>query len=125
MNDAPSGPDTRFPRSVFDVGSDPDPRFSLANERTFLAWIRTALALLAAGVGLEALDLPVSAPFRIAASAVFVTLGMLAAGQAWWGWVRTERALRRHTALPAPSVGAILTVGIAAAALLLVLGYLA
>lgn len=27
-------------------GRDPDYRFSLANERTFLAWIRTALALL-------------------------------------------------------------------------------
>lgn len=32
-----------------DVGSDPDYRFSLANERTFLAWIRTALGLLAGG----------------------------------------------------------------------------
>jgi putative membrane protein len=30
--------------------SDPDYRFSLANERTFLAWIRTALALVAGGV---------------------------------------------------------------------------
>ena len=27
-----------------------DPRFSLANERTYLAWIRTALALVAGGV---------------------------------------------------------------------------
>jgi putative membrane protein len=27
-----------------------DPRFSLANERTFLAWIRTALAMIVAGV---------------------------------------------------------------------------
>ena len=31
-------------------GDDPDYRFTLANERTFLAWIRTALALLAGGV---------------------------------------------------------------------------
>ncbi|MGL9725147.1 YidH family protein [Sodalis sp. (in: enterobacteria)] len=34
-------------------GKRPDYRFSLANERTFLAWIRTALALLAGAVGLE------------------------------------------------------------------------
>jgi putative membrane protein len=34
-------------------GQEPDYRFSLANERTFLAWIRTALALLAGGVLLE------------------------------------------------------------------------
>jgi putative membrane protein len=31
-------------------GTEPDYRFTLANERTFLAWIRTALALLAGGV---------------------------------------------------------------------------
>ena len=37
-----------------------DPRVPLALERTFLAWIRTSLALLAGGVALEALDLPVA-----------------------------------------------------------------
>ena len=35
-------------------GNEPDVRFSLANERTFLAWIRTALALLAGGIAVEA-----------------------------------------------------------------------
>ena len=34
------------------LGEAPDYRFSLANERTFLAWIRTALGFLAAGVAL-------------------------------------------------------------------------
>lgn len=37
------------------VGHDPDYRFSLANERTFLAWLRTALALLGGGVALASL----------------------------------------------------------------------
>jgi len=37
-----------------DEGEEPDPRFTLANERTFLAWVRTALALVAGGIGLEA-----------------------------------------------------------------------
>ena len=32
------------------VGRDPDPRFTLANERTFLAWNRTALSLVAGGL---------------------------------------------------------------------------
>lgn len=41
---------TRFPRRVFGEGQEPDARFSLANERTFLAWIRTSMALLAGGV---------------------------------------------------------------------------
>ena len=49
---------TRFPRRVYEAGTEPDPRFTMANERTFLAWIRTALALIAGGVALEALGLP-------------------------------------------------------------------
>lgn len=42
--------DKRWPRSVFGVGDEPDARFTFANERTFLAWIRTSLALLAGAV---------------------------------------------------------------------------
>jgi putative membrane protein len=34
-------------RRWYDEGVDPDRRYSLANERTFLAWIRTSLALVA------------------------------------------------------------------------------
>ena len=41
----------RWPAWVYGVGDDPDPRFSLANERTFLAWIRTGLAFVTAGLG--------------------------------------------------------------------------
>ena len=33
-------------------GREPDPRFTFANERTFLAWSRTALALVVAGLGI-------------------------------------------------------------------------
>ena len=40
----------RFPRWVYGEGSEPDPRATLANERTFLAWIRTAIPLTAGGV---------------------------------------------------------------------------
>ncbi|MGB6454192.1 MAG: DUF202 domain-containing protein, partial [Streptosporangiaceae bacterium] len=32
--------------------TEPDARFTLANQRTFLAWSRTALALVAAGLGI-------------------------------------------------------------------------
>ena len=39
---------SRLARRVFPEGTEPDPRFTLANERTFLAWLRTTLALLAA-----------------------------------------------------------------------------
>ena len=44
-------------RRVFPAGREPDPRFTLANERTFLAWIRTALGLLAGGIGVLTLGM--------------------------------------------------------------------
>ena len=46
MNDDAPRDDQRWPRSVYGVGSEPDPRFSVANERTFLAGIRTSLGFL-------------------------------------------------------------------------------
>ncbi|HEY0260663.1 MAG TPA: DUF202 domain-containing protein [Lacisediminihabitans sp.] len=123
--DPESGPaDRRFPGFVYRRGSEPDPRFSLANERTFLAWIRTALALLAAGVALEAVKLPIQSGLRFASAIVFVCLGILAAVQAGIGWVRTERALRDNRALPAPALGVLMIVGIVCAAILLVIGLL-
>ncbi len=114
----------RRPRSVYGVGEEPDARFSLANERTFLAGVRTGLALLAAGVALEALDLPVQPGLRLAASLVFTVLGALAPVAAWRGWARDERAVRRGTALPAPTLVGPLTVGVTLAGSLLLLGLL-
>ncbi len=54
----------RRPHWVYDAGEEPDPRFSLANERTFLAWVRTSLAILAGAVALDSLKVPSSAPLR-------------------------------------------------------------
>lgn len=116
--------DRRFPRAVYSTGDEPDPRFSMANERTFLAWVRTALALIAAGVAVEALDLPVQPGLRAAAATVFAVLGLLAAAQAWVGWMRTERAMRRHRPMPGPGLGAVIVAGVFVAALLLLIGWL-
>ncbi len=91
----------RWPRSVFDHGVDPDPRFSLANERTFLAWVRTGLALLAGAAALDALDLPLHDTVQYLLAAVLALGGLAVAVMAWRGWVRTERAMRENTALPA------------------------
>jgi putative membrane protein len=117
--------DTRFPRSVYGTGSEPDPRFTLANERTYLAWVRTSLALFAAGVALEALEVPVATGFRAASAAVFVTLGFITAIQSWVGWVRTERALREGRSLPGRSIGIVVVSGVAVGMLLLVAGMFA
>lgn len=114
----------RFPRSVFAVGDEPDARFSLANERTFLAWIRTSLALLAGGVALEALGLGIHPGFRLAASLTLLITGLLTPLQAWVGWKRTERALRLGEPLPAAPLTTILTVSIIAVAALILIGVL-
>lgn len=112
----------RFPRWVYGTGTDPDPRFSLANERTFLAWVRTGLALLAGGVALEALAVPLEPRLRTVAAVVLVSLGILGPVLAWVGWARAERAMRQSRPLPAPSAFGLLTAGVLLAGLLVLLG---
>lgn len=114
----------RFPESVYGQGAEPDARFSLANERTFLAWIRTALALIAAGVALEAFALPIEPTFRLTVSLILIGLGVFAPAQAWIGWMSTERAIRLESSLPAPLLAGPIGVGVAVAGLLLTVGLL-
>lgn len=114
----------RFPRHVFEVGTEPDPRFTLANERTFLAWIRTALALIAAGIALEALALPIEPVLRLAVAVILLVLGGVVPVLAWLTWAAVERALRRGDPLPGSKVALPVVVGVSAAAALLILGVL-
>jgi putative membrane protein len=78
-----------------DEGEDPDYRFTLANERTYLAWIRTALSLLAGAVAVVQL-LP---PFRIEGArtllgALLAVLGITTTVFAYRRWESNERAMR-------------------------------
>jgi putative membrane protein len=114
----------RFPRQVYDVGSEPDPRFTLANERTFLAWIRTALALIAAGIALEALALPIQPALRRTAAIILLLLGLVVPLLAWLTWGAVERALRQGTPLPGSKVALPVVIGVSTVAVLLVLGVL-
>ena len=115
-------PPRRFPPSVYTLGEEPDARFTLANERTFLAWIRTGLAFLAAGVALESLALGIHPGFRLAASIVLVVTGILAPAQAWIGWMRTERALRRSRPLPSAALALPIGVSVVIVGVLVLLG---
>jgi len=116
--------DRRFPQSVYRAGAEPDIRFSLANERTFLAWIRTSLAFLAAGIALEALELPIEPGLRLAAALIFVILGTVAPIAAWVGWTRVERAIRTGRPLPSPALAGPIVAGTLIAGILLLVGLL-
>ncbi|HEX4444751.1 MAG TPA: DUF202 domain-containing protein [Galbitalea sp.] len=116
--------DRRFPASVYRTGTEPDPRFTLANERTFLAWIRTALAFIAGGVALEALVPGLQPDFRLAASIVLVVTGIGTPIQAWLGWLISERALREGRPLPSPVLALPLGIAVVVVGILVGLGFL-
>src|ERR1700753_3099360 len=103
----------------------PDYRFSLANERTFLAWIRTGLALIAGGLGCAQFlpPLPISHLREVIAVALLV-LGGLVALRAVDHWARTERAMRLGQELPGSKFLAILAVVVALGAILLIIAVL-
>lgn len=114
----------RFPHSVYSQGTEPDARFTLANERTFLAWVRTGLALLAGGVALESLGLGLHPGLQLAASLLLMCSGILAAIQAWLGWTSYERALRRNTPLPHAPLALPVAIAVGITGILVVLGVL-
>lgn len=106
--------DGRWPRWVYRVGEDPDYRFSFANERTFLAWIRTALALVAGGVALESVHLSWSSPVQHALALGLLVLGGVCSLCAWRRWSLAERAMRRGQPLPSSRLSSLVAVGVVA-----------
>lgn len=112
-------PDRRWPRQVYAVGTEPDPRFTFANERTFLAWIRTALGFLAAGVAIAAvarLSGALGLEVR-AASIVLIVCGLVAGVAAFGRWMRNEKAMRLGHPLPSSPMLLIVTVIVTVVAL--------
>jgi putative membrane protein len=107
------------------VGEMPDYRFSLANERTFLAWIRTGLALIAGGLACAQFlpPLPIKHLREVIAVALLV-LGGLVALRAVDHWARTERAMRLKQDLPGSRFPAVLALVVATGAVLLIVAVL-
>ncbi|MDH4016764.1 MAG: DUF202 domain-containing protein [Actinomycetota bacterium] len=90
---------TRFDKWVRSVGTNPDPRFTLANERTFLAWVTTSLGLL--GIGLAVGTIIPGEHFSINVLAVlWILLAAVLAIRAVVRWFKLERAMRLNEALP-------------------------
>ena len=96
---------------------EPDVRFTYANERTFLAWNRTALALVTAGLAitqlLPAFDLPGG---RRLIGLPLIALGTLTSFLSYRHWLDNERAMREGKPLPASPLPRVLAMVVGASA---------
>ena len=108
-------------------GSEPDARFTFANERTFLAWSRTALALVVAGLGVVQLLPPFpGVPWgRHVLGVPLIVFGAIVAVVAYGEWVKSQRAMRLGRPLPRSVMPRLLTavitvIGVIAAVVVLV-----
>jgi putative membrane protein len=93
-------------------GREPDARFSLANERTFLAYLRTSLALFAAGAAVLRLEIIGRRSWDLVIGIGLVGLGVLTSGTSYQRWRRVERAMRQSVPLPRTTVPLVLAVGL-------------
>lgn len=99
-------------RRLLRGGAEPDPRFTLANERTFLAWIRTSLALMAGGIAVEAFTTGIFEPqLRTTLAVLLLLLAMIISSVACFRWLNVERAMRHGTPLPLPFLAPLLALG--------------
>ena len=105
-----------------DVGTEPDARFSFANERTFLAWNRTALGCVVAGLAVSHVLAPEEGSRvgpKIAGVALMVLGGLLALFS-YGNWAAAQRALRLGLPLPRsplPTLVSVVTAAVAVVAM--------
>ncbi|MFJ8733092.1 YidH family protein [Streptomyces bauhiniae] len=113
------------PERVRDEGTTPDYRFSLANERTFLAWLRTALALIGGGFAVDQFLPHLRWAWRVGLALALLGAGVLCALRAVHHWVRCEQAMRRGEDLPVSRFPAVLSLLVAVVAVAMVVVVLA
>lgn len=98
-----------------EIGEDPDYRFTLANERTFLAWIRTSLALIAGGLAvIELVPTFGLTGGREALGAVLIALGTVLAIGSMSRWAAAEEAIRESRPIPVTRLPVVLAIGVIA-----------
>ncbi|MFG3508409.1 YidH family protein [Streptomyces sp. NPDC047821] len=110
------------PQRIREEGTTPDYRFSLANERTFLAWLRTALALVGGGFAVDQFLPDLRWGVRVGMALALLGAGALCALRAVNHWVRCEQAMRRDEDLPVSRFPTLLSlaVGLVAGAMVVV-----
>ncbi|MGW0393750.1 YidH family protein [Streptomyces sp. NPDC003042] len=108
------------PQRLRDGGEIPDYRFSLANERTFLAWIRTALALVGGGFAVDQFLPDLRWAVRVGMAVALLVVGAACALRAVNHWVRCERAMRQGEDLPLSRFPVVLSLGVGLVAVVMV-----
>lgn len=95
------------------IGRDPDYRFTLANERTFLAWIRTSLALIAGGLAVFQFvpEFGITGGREILGAAL-IALGTVLAVGSIIRWASAEEAMREDRPIPATRLPVVLAAGV-------------
>jgi putative membrane protein len=102
--------------SCADSDVEPDYRFTLANERTFLAWVRTSLALLAGGIALDEIGDFSNPATRTGLAVSAVGLSLVLAVASYLRWRQVQQAMRRGLPLPHPWALPVLAVVVVAVA---------
>ena len=103
-----------------DPGVEPDYRYTLANERRYLAWTRTALALIAGGVALRAFAKEFGEQWPpLVAAGLATALGGILTVLAHHQWRRTQIAMRLGQPMPRQLAAPLLTGGVVLIALVL------
>ena len=105
--------------SLAGVGEEPDVRFTYANERTFLAWSRTCLALVVTGIAATQLlpELDIDDGRKLIGIPLII-LGAVLEIVAYRHWYENERAMRLRQPLPPSRMTLVLAVGIAIVAVI-------
>lgn len=104
-----------FPPDPRSVGKDPDYRFTLANERTFLSWVRTALALAAGGLGAVTILDDFAGEQYLGIG--LLALSFLTAATSYRRWALNERAMRLDEPLPESRLPMVVAIGVALVAI--------
>jgi putative membrane protein len=99
---------------VSEAGTEPDARFTFANERTFLAWSRTALALVVAGLAIAQLlpPFPGVPAGRSVIAIPLIVLGAVISAASYLEWRRNQQALRLKRPLPRSLLPRVLAISI-------------
>lgn len=114
----PEEPQDTGPEGTEPEETEPDARFTFANERTFLAWNRTALAMVIGGVAIVQLLPPFSGlPWgRHLLAVSLIAFGSFLSIGSFFEWERNQRALRRSEPMPWSPLPLVLAIVIAAVA---------